>query len=229
MKNSEQDFIIEPLSVDCVIFGFEDARIKVLLIKRLIYPEFGVWALPDGFIRYSENIEEASARVLKARTGVTDIYMEQLGAFGEIDRFPERRVITIVYYALVKPGQYKLNPGPDASGAKWFILNELPYLPFDHERIVQAPLARLRRQFKYNPIGFLLPDKFPLLKLQELYQAIYNVAFDKPNFRRKIMKMNLLVPLNEKQKGVPHRSAQLYKFDKARYDALIENGFIFEI
>lgn len=230
MNIAEQDNIIEPLSVDCVIFGFEDARIKVLLIKRSIEPEYGVWALPGGFIQYTENIEAASARVLKERTGVTNLYMEQLGAFGEIDRFPIKRVITIVYYALVKPGQYQLNPGPDASDAKWFNLSDLPYLPFDHEKIIQASLARLRRQFKYKPIGFnLLPDKFPLLKLQELYQAIYGVEFDKPNFRRKIMKMNLLVPLNEKQTGVPHRSAQLYKFDKARYDALTENGFIFEI
>jgi 8-oxo-dGTP diphosphatase len=230
MKISDQEHIIEPLSVDCVIFGFEDARIKVLLIKRAIEPEFGVWALPGGFIRYSENIEAASERVLKERTGVTNLYMEQLGAFGEIDRFPLKRVITIVYYALVKPGQYVLNAGPDASDAKWFDLTELPYVPFDHEKIIHSSLARLRRQFKYKPIGFnLLPDKFPLLKLQELYQAIYGVEFDKPNFRRKIMKMNLLVPLNEKQKGVPHRSAQLYKFDKNRYDALTENGFIFEI
>jgi len=230
MKITDTENIIEPLSVDCVIFGFEDARIKVLLIKRSIEPEFGVWALPGGFIRYSENIEAASSRVLKERTGVANVYMEQLGAFGELDRFPLKRVITIVYYALVKPGKYKLNAGPDASDARWFNLSELPYLPFDHEKIILASLARLRRQFKYKPIGFnLLPDKFPLLKLQELYQAIYGIEFDKPNFRRKIMKMNLLVPLDEKQKGVPHRSAQLYKFDKNRYDALTETGFIFEI
>jgi len=230
MNIPENEKIIDPISVDCVIFGFEDARIKVLLIKRSIEPEYGTWALPGGFIRYTENIETASARVLKERTGVEDLYMEQLGAFGEIDRFPLKRVITIVYYALVKPGRYTINPGPDASDAKWFELESLPRLPFDHEKIIQAALARLRRQFKYKPIGFnLLPDKFPLLDLQELYEAIYGVSFDKPNFRRKIMKMNLLIPLDEKQQGVPHRSAQLYKFDKDRYDQLTENGFIFEI
>ena len=155
------DRIIEPLSVDCVIFGFEDALLKVLLYKRKIEPCFGMWALPGGFIRYDENIDEASARILQERTGVKGVFMEQLGAFGEVDRFPIRRVITVVYYALVKPGQYKINPGPDASDARWFEVNSLPETPFDHPKIIERSLARLRRQIKYKPIGFnLLPDKF---------------------------------------------------------------------
>jgi ADP-ribose pyrophosphatase YjhB (NUDIX family) len=222
--------IIDPLSVDCVIFGFEDARLEVLLIKRSIHPCYDMWALPGGFIRYDENIDQASARILEERTGVKDLFMEQLGAFGDVDRFPERRVITVVYYALVKPGQYKINPGPDASDARWFEVKRLPALPFDHEPIIYSALNQLRRQIKYKPIGFnLLPDKFPLLSLQELYEAIYGTTFDKPNFRRKIMKMNLLVPLEEKQTGVAHRSARYYKFDKDRYDSLTEKGFIFEM
>ena len=222
--------IIEPLSVDCVIFGFEDAKLKVLLIKRSIEPSFDMWALPGGFIRYNENIDQASARILKERTGVEGLFMEQLGAFGDVDRFPLRRVITIVYYALVKPGQYKINPGPDASDARWFDVKLIPELPFDHTKILMSALGRLRRQVKYKPIGFnLLPDKFPLLALQGLYEAIYDVAFDKPNFRRKIMKMNLLIALDEKQTGVAHRSARYYKFDRARYNSLTEKGFIFEM
>ncbi len=230
MPVARLDNVIDPLSVDCVIFGFDEAKLKVLLIKRAVAPELGTWALPGGFIRYDEDISDASMRVLNELTGVKDLYMEQLGAFGELDRFPGRRVITIVYYALVKPGQYKINAGPNASDANWFDLRSLPHLPFDHEEIIQAALARLRRQVKYKPIGFnLLADKFPLLHLQELYEAIYGVEFDKPNFRRKIMKMNLLVQLNEKQRGVPHRSARLYKFDKERYDKLTDKGFIFEI
>ncbi len=222
--------IIDPLSVDCVIFGFEEAALKVLLIKRIIEPCSGMWALPGGFIRYDENIDRASARVLEEHTSVRGLFMEQLGAFGDVDRFPGQRVITVVYYALVKPGQYKLNPGPDATDVKWFDVNELPDLPFDHASIIQSALGRLRRQIKYKPIGFnLLPDKFPLRVLQELYEAIYDIKFDKPNFRRKIMKMNLLLPLEEKQTGVAHRSARLYKFDKKRYDSLTEKGFIFEM
>ncbi|MBN1115560.1 MAG: NUDIX hydrolase [Bacteroidales bacterium] len=229
MQKNQKGKIIQALSVDSVIFGFEEAKLKVLLIKRAIKPEYGTWALPGGFIKYSEDISEAAYRVLKEHTGVQDLYMEQLGAFGDIDRFPDERVITIVYYALIKPGKYEINPGPDATDAAWFSLKELPRVPFDHKKIIDAALARLRRQFKYKPIGFnLLADKFPLLDLQELYEALYGVEFDKPNFRRKIMKMNLLVPLEEKQQGVPHRSARLFKFDKERYDNLTEKGFIFE-
>lgn len=221
---------IEHLSVDCVIFGFEDAELKVLLIERLLDPESGMWALPGGFIRYNENIDEASARILEEHTSMKGLFMEQLGAFGEVDRFPVKRVITVVYYALVKPGQYGLTPGPDATNVKWFNVQELPELPFDHRKIVDSALGRLQRQLKYKPIGFnLLPDKFPLLTLQALYEAIFGIHFDKPNFRRKIMKMNLLIPLDEKQTGVAHRSARLYKFDKNRYDSLTEKGFIFEM
>lgn len=229
MGNST-DNIIEPLSVDCVVFGFEEAMLKVLLIKRAIQPEFGAWALPGGFIKYTENIEDASARILRERTGVENLYMEQLGAFGDINRFPGKRVITIVYFAFVKPGQHKINPGPNASDASWFKLKDLPDLPFDHKKIIQSALLRLQSTVKYKPVGFnLLNDKFPLLQLQELYEAIYGVEFDKPNFRRKIMKMNLLIMLDEKQKGAPYRAATLYKFDKERYDSLTEKGFVFEI
>lgn len=227
---TQQPEKLERLSVDCVVFGFEDAQLKVLLIKRKIDPDLGKWALPGGFIQIDEDIDSASGRVLQELTGVKGLYMEQLGAFGEVNRFPTKRVVTLVYYALVKPGKYKINPGPDASNAKWFPMEEVPELPFDHQEILSAALNRIRRQVKYKPLGFnLLPDKFPLLRLQELYEAILGVVFDKPNFRRKIMNMNLLIPLEEKQKGVPHRSARLYKFDKKRYDKLTEKGFIFEM
>lgn len=222
--------IFERLSVDCVIFGFEDARLKALLIKRNIEPNRGMWALPGGFIRLDESIDDSSTRILREHTGVKNLFMEQLGAFGDIDRFPDRRVITIVYYAFVQPGKYSVNPGPDATDAKWFNIDELPDLPFDHKKIILSSHINLQQKVKYKPIGFnLLPDKFPLLKLQELYEAIYGVSFDKPNFRRKIMKMNLLIPLNEKQKGLPHRSPRLFRFDKNRYDLLTEKGFIFEV
>lgn len=222
--------IIDPLSVDCVIFGFEEAKLKVLLIKRSIEPSMGMWALPGGFIRYDEDINDASSRILYERSGVKGLFMQQLGAFGDVNRFPEKRVITIVYYAFVKPGQHNINAGPDASDANWFDVNELPELPFDHLYIIKTAIARLRSDVKFRPIGFnLLADKFPLLRLQELYEAIFGVKFDKPNFRRKIMKMNLLIELNEKQTGVAHRSARLYMFDKSRYDSLTEKGFIFEM
>lgn len=222
--------IIEPLSVDCVIFGFEDGFLKVLLYKRFMHPCYGMWALPGGFIRFDENLDDASSRILEERTGVKGIFMEQLGAFGDVNRYPVRRVITVVYYALVKPGQYSIYPGRESLEAQWFPIMSIPETPFDHPVIIERALLRLRSQVKYKPIGFnLLPDKFPLLDLQELYEAIYGIRFDKPNFRRKIMKMNLLIPLDEKKKGVAHRSPRLYRFDRKQYASLTEKGFIFEV
>lgn len=230
MTKTPDNQIINHLSVDCVIFGFDDADLKVLLIRRNIEPELGKWALPGGFIRFDEDIEAASERVLEELTGVKGIYMEQLGAFGDVQRFPDHRVITIAFNALVKPGSYNINPGPDATDARWFAIKDMPQTPFDHARIIHSALNSLRRKVKYKPIGFnLLPDKFPLLKLQELYEAVYGTQLDKPNFRRKIMNMNILIPTDEKQKGVPHRSARLYKFDVNRYEKLTEKGFIFEM
>ncbi len=229
-KDIGNDSLINPLSVDCVIFGFEEEQLKVLLIKRDISPALGSWALPGGFIKYNESIDHASERVLYERTGVEGLYMQQLGAFGEVDRFPDHRVITIVYYALVKQGQYNLNNGTDEAKAAWYDINDIPKLAFDHSKIIDEALNRLRLEAKHKPIGFnLLPDKFPLLALQALYEAIYNTTFDKPNFRRKIMKMNIITPLNEKQTGVAHRSARLYRFDKKRYEELRHKGYIFDI
>jgi ADP-ribose pyrophosphatase YjhB (NUDIX family) len=225
MKNN----IIEPLLVDSVIFGFEEDQLKVLLIKRLIDKETDTWALPGGYIKYDEDIDVAAARILEERTGVK-VFMKQLGAFGDVNRFPDRRIITIAYYALVKPGNYTLSLEDDASEIKWAKVYDLPKLMFDHETIIEHALRSLRRRIRIEPIGFnLLSNNFPLLSLQHLYEAILNTTFDKPNFRRKILKMKLLLPLEKKQEGVAHRSARLFKFDKKRYDELIEKGFNFEL
>ena len=229
MSHSHPDKI-DPLSIDCVIFGFEDGKLKVLLIRRDIEPEKGSWALPGGFILYNEDIDLASLRILKEMTGVANIFMEQLRAFGKVNRYPGRRVITLAYYALIKPGNYNLNPGPEASAAQWFQISQLPDLPFDHEKIIVQAIRTLQLKVRYQPIGFeLLPEKFTLLQLQELYEAIMDTSLDKPNFRRKLQRMNLLVSLDEFQKGVAHRAARLYKFDKNRYDRLKEGGFVFEV
>lgn len=224
-----QNNIIEPLSVDSVIFGFEDGQLKVLLIKRIVDRDSNSWALPGGYIRYDEDIDKAAERILEERTGVK-VFMKQVGAFGKADRVPEKRMVTIAYYALVKPDNYALSLEDDASDLKWFNVYELPKLLFDHEHIIKSALKSLRRRIRIEPIGFnLLPNCFPLLSLQQLYEAILNTRFDKPNFRRKILKMKLLLPLEEKQKGMAHRSARLYEFDKQRYDILIDKGFNFEL
>ena len=226
----EANKIIDSLSVDCVIFGFEEAKLKVLLIKQSIHPNYREWALPGGFIKYNESIDDSTVRILKERTGIKGIYMEQLKAFGDVERFPENRVITIAYYALVRPGDYPINPIKYSSEAKWFKIEDVPKMPFDHNLILKSAHDQLKKKVRNEPIGFnLLPDKFTLLQLQELYEAIYTVKFDKPNFRRKILKMDFLIPLDEKQTGVAHRYARLYKFDKKRYDYLIDKGFSFEI
>ncbi|MDA3894316.1 MAG: NUDIX domain-containing protein [Salinivirgaceae bacterium] len=221
--------IIKPLSVDSVIFGFEDDQLKVLLIKRIVDKDSGTWALPGGYIKYDEDIDVAAARILEERTGVK-VFMKQLGAFGEVNRFPDKRIITIAYYALVKPRNFALSLEDDASAIEWVNVYDLPKLLFDHGIIIEHALRSLRRRVRIEPIGFnLLPNSFPLLSLQRLYESILNTTFDKPNFRRKILKMKLLIPLEEKQEGVAHRSARLFKFDKNRYDKLIDKGFSFEV
>lgn len=221
--------VIEPLSVDSVIFGFEEDQLKVLLIKRKETPEKDKWALPGGFIRYDEDIDEAAKRILEELTGVS-VFMKQLRAFGNVDRYPYRRVITIAYYAMVRPENFTLNLPDEATEVKWVNVYKMSDLVFDHNNIIETALRSIRRRVRQEPLGFnLLPKQFPLLSLQRLYESILDTTFDKPNFRRKILKMGILEPLNKKQEGVAHRSAQLYKFNKENYDKKVEKGYIFEI
>ena len=229
MSHSHQD-IIAPLSIDCVVFGFEEAKLTVLLIQRKVEPEINKWALPGGFILYKESIDEASKRILKEMTSVSNLYLEQLQAFGAVDRYPEHRVVTIAYYALIRPSDYPLVPGLDTNGVDWMPIKQLPQLPFDHAEILRTGWKTLQRKVRHQPIGFeLLPEKFTLLNLQELYEAILDVKLDKPNFRRKLMRMNLLIPLDEYQRIDAHRPARLYRFDKDRHDSLVEQGLNFEV
>jgi 8-oxo-dGTP diphosphatase len=221
---------LHDLSVDCVIFGFEGSRLQVLLIRRAVAPFGGSWSLPGGFILRKEALEAAPARVLREMTGVEDVYLEQVGAFGGLDRYPGERVITLAYFALIKPGNYPLHPGSEASEARWFAWEAVPALPFDHRDILDAAFETLQRRVRHQPVGFeLLPEKFTLYQLQALYEAILQRPLDKPNFRRKLMRMNLLHALEERQQGVAHRAAKLYYFDHERYEALQQAGFVFEI
>ena len=222
--------IVKNLSIDSVVFGFENQNLEVLLVKRAIKPNKGKWALPGGFIKKREKIVDAGQRILEETTGIKNIYLEEVGVFDEIDRFPLRRVFTIAHFALVSPENYALHPGIDTSAVQWFRINELPILPFDHEQILHAALDKLRTRVRYKPIGFeLLPEKFTLPRLQKLYEVILGKKLDKRNFRKKITKMNLLKKLNEKDKGNIRRAANLYKFDKNTYNKLKEKGFIFEL
>ncbi len=222
--------VIKNISIDCVVFGFEKSVLEILLIKRARNPNKGSWALPGGFLKKDELIEEATKRILEVTTGVKNIYLEEVSIFDKVDRFPLRRVFTIGFFALISPEHYKLTTGIDTTEVKWFKVSELPELPFDHKHIIDIALTKLRTRVKYRPIGFeLLPQKFTLPQLQSLYEVILGKKLDKRNFRKKIMKMNLIKKLNEKDINNIRRAAYLYKFDKNNYNKLVEKGFIFEL
>lgn len=226
----EGNSVLNSVTIDCVIFGFESGSLEVLLIKHAEGISKDKWALPGGWIQENEGIDAAAQRLLRELTGVDQIYLEQLKAFGDPARFPLDRVITIGYYALIKPKDYNLKAGFTASEVKWCKIKEIPELVYDHNEILNYSLEKLRHKVRQAPIGFnLLPEKFTLLQLMQLYEEILDVEMDKPNFRRKFLKMKLLVDLNEKQKDVSHRAAKLYKFDDEIYNRLTRKGFSFEV
>lgn len=210
------------VTVDCVVFGLDNAqKLKVLLIQRGVAPYENSWALPGGFVRVDESIEVAAARELKEETGIDKIFLEQLYTFGEVDRDPRDRIITVAYYALINIGEYIIQAKTDAKNAQWFSVEELPDLAFDHRKILDVAKLRLKGKLRYQPIGFeLLPAKFTLTQLQRLYETVLEQKLDKRNFRNKILKMKLLIDIEEMQAGVSHRPAKLYRFDKNRYKEL---------
>lgn len=214
------------LSVDCVVFGLDDSGLRVLLIDRKNEPTG--WALPGGFVHAHEGLEDAARRELAEETGVSDVFLEQLYTFGRPNRDPRDRVVSVAYYALVKPRE--LNASTDAADAQWFDAGKLPALPFDHDEIVSVARNRLRGKVRYQPIGFeLLPTKFALSELQKLYETILERPLDKRNFRKKILGMGLLDELDEHQQAVAHRAARLYRFNRRKYRELLSQGFNFEL
>ncbi|HVS33611.1 MAG TPA: NUDIX domain-containing protein [Thermoanaerobaculia bacterium] len=218
------------VTVDCVVFGFDEGDLKVLLVQRDLEPFRGKWALPGGFVRMEESLEEAARRELGEETGITRLYLEQLYSFGDPDRDPRGRVITVAHYALVKLADHRVRAATDASSAAWFAVSEVSRLAFDHNRILDMALLRLKGKVRYQPIGFeLLPTKFALSELQHLYEVILETPLDKRNFRKKILGTELLIELDEIQQDVAHRAARLYKFDDRKYKQLVRRGFNFEL
>jgi 8-oxo-dGTP diphosphatase len=218
------------LTVDAVVFGLDDEDLKVLLIRRGLEPFQGKWALPGGFVRVGESLEDAVRRELREETGIDRVFLEQLYTFGDIDRDPRERVVTVAYYALVRLSDHTVQAATDARDAAWFAVSEARGLAFDHDRILTAALERLKGKVRYQPIGFeLLPPEFTLSQLQRLYEMVLETRLDKRNFRKKILGMNFLVPLDEVQKDVAHRAARLYRFDRKKYLQLQKRGFNFEI
>jgi 8-oxo-dGTP diphosphatase len=224
------DYARPALTVDCVVFGFDEGDLKVALIKRDVEPFRGKWALPGGFVHVDETLDDAARRELREETGIEPVYLEQLYTFGELDRDPRERVVSVAYYALVKLSDHRIRAATDAAEAAWFAVNDVPSLAFDHGRILDTALARLKGKVRYQPVGFeLLPTKFTLSQLQHLYEAILETTLDKRNFRKKILGTELLLELDEIEQDVAHRAARLYRFDDRKYRQLAKRGFNFEL
>lgn len=218
------------LTVDIVVFALDDEDLQVMLIERDLEPFAGQWALPGGFVRVEETLDGAANRELREETGLHDIFLEQLFTFGDLDRDPRERILTVAYYALVNLAGHDVQASTDARNAAWFPVTELPTLAFDHARIVEAALDRLRGKVRYQPLGFeLLPERFTLRQLQHLYEIVLGRELDKRNFRKKVLSMGILKETNEIEKDVAHRAARLFRFDQRAYQKLTRQGFNFEI
>ncbi len=219
------------VAVDSIIFGYDEEgrELKLLLLKRNFEPAKGEWSLMGGFLKNNEAIDTAAKRILHQLTGLSDVYMEQLYTFGELDRDPGARIISVAYFALIKINASDLEL-VKTHGATWVPISSMPLLIFDHSAMVNRALKKLQVRARTQPIGFeLLPDKFTIPQLQGLYEAIYNKTLDKRNFRRKLLSMNLLEKLEEKEKESSRKGAWYYRFEPKNYEDLLNRGFNFEL
>ncbi|HSL86392.1 MAG TPA: NUDIX domain-containing protein [Bacteroidales bacterium] len=219
------------VAVDCIIFGYDikDKEIKLLLIKRSMEPAMGKWSLAGGFVREDESLDEAASRILCSLTGLKNVYLEQSFSYGDVKRDPGARVISTAYSALIKIRDIDRELKA-RNGAHWQSLSRLPLLIFDHRAMVEKALRDLRMQIKIKPFGFeLLPEKFTLVQMQDLYEAIYQREVDKRNFRKKILSMNIIEKLDEKEKETSKKGAWYYRFNRERYEVLRQNGFYFNL
>jgi 8-oxo-dGTP diphosphatase len=215
------------VTVDIVIFTLRECSLQVLLVKRGVPPFEGQYAIPGGFIRGDELLEEAALRELHEETGVRNVFLEQLYTFGDPKRDPRGRVITVAYYALIASDKLSLVAGADAAEAQWFPASGVPPLAFDHKSILDYALERLRNKLEYTTVGFqLLPEKFTLGELQSVYEAILGRPLDKRNFRRKFALLGILKPLREWQR-TGRKPAQLFRFAAARFEKLKDKGILF--
>lgn len=217
------------VATDCIIFGFDSGKLKLLLFKRNVEPLRGEWSLIGSFVRLDEDLDIAAKRVLKETTGLENVHMHQLKAYGKKDRDPGYRCMSVAQYALIRIEEHDREL-VESHGAKWFDIEKVPSLILDHNQMVQDALSQLKTNATYKPIGFdLLPEKFTIPQLQSLYEAIHQRELDSRNFRKKVLSLQVLEKLDEKDKSTSKRGAYLYKFDHSNYEALLESGYDFRI
>jgi len=219
------------VAVDCIIFGYDivEKEIKLLLFKRLIEPAKGKWSLEGGFVDANESLDDAASRILRKITGLDSVYLKQSYSYGETDRDPGGRVISVAYFALIALRDINKDLALE-NGVHWRSISKLPDLIFDHPKMVKRALTDLQNQVKVKPVGFeLLPEKFTLVQLQDLYEAIYQRSVDKRNFRKKILSMGILEKLDEKEKETSKKGAYYFKFNKENYEKLKKDGFYFNL
>ena len=205
------------LSVDCVIFGFDENKLKVLLIRSDLKKYSGKWSLLGDLVLPKEDLNASAYRILKDRTGLSDVYLEQVHTFGSVNRHPAGRVVTVTYCSLINVQHHKINILDNE--LHWHDVNNVTDLAFDHQQIFDNCLAQLQKRVQEHPLGFnLLPKKFSLRELQNLYEAILNLKMDRRNFRKKFFAMDLLIDLKEMEHDVPHRPGKLYKFNYEKFE-----------
>ncbi len=217
------------VAVDCIIFGFEGGNLQILLFKRKVEPFRDRWTLIGDFVNEDESVYNAARRVLLTSTGLSSVYMKQLYCYGEPDRDIGGRVISVAYYALIRLDD-QVRHSVKHHRAKWFAVDEAPSLILDHGEMVVKALDELKKNAKYKPIGFeLLSEKFTMPQLQKLYEAMYQKSLDRRNFHKKILSMNILKKLNEKDRTGSKKGAYLYRFDEAKYKKLLSKGYVFGV
>ncbi len=218
------------VTIDCVIFGYDGEKLAVLLLNRKEEPYAGMWTVPGGFLYLDETLEASADRILKTKTGLGSLYLEQLFTFGRPDRDPRGRVLSVAYYALINPERFELTTGKMANDVNWFPVSTLPALGFDHEDVLQTAIRRLQAKVTYQPVGFeLLNPQFTISELQDLYECILNVTLDRRNFHKKITASGIVKPTGQKRLGEKNRAPELFEFDREQYDALVKSGFQFKI
>jgi len=215
-KNYQYEYPMPAVTADCVVFAIgAEGKLQVLLMKREKGPFANMWALPGSYVRENEGLEECALRALRTKTGVTDVYLEQLYTFGDPKRDPRMRTISIAYYALARPRALQVEPGSLSLDAKYFNVDEVHEMPFDHRKILDAALNRLRGKISYEPVGMeLLPEEFTIPQLRVVYEAILGRSQDPGNFRRDILRSGLLTEVKSKAKSTGGRPPVLYRFDK---------------